>query len=190
MIWRNLKRREKRDFGKIYYLMIKDRKAVIFGVSSYRLKSNEKIFLKRTDLHSDASHKPVNAYSSVSLAKHLGYKKVITETGASMNARAVAAAASKLGLEAEVHIGAVDAKKVSLNKDITELYGANIIVVHDSTATLLPAMASALRSWQSSPDAMYVVGSVAGPHPYPQMVRTWASVIGRIAKKQFKQMEL
>ena len=144
-----------------------------------------KIFLKRTDLHSDASHKPVNAYSSVSLAKHLGYKKVITETGASMNARAVAAAASKLGLEAEVHIGAVDAKKVSLNKDITELYGANIIVVHDSTATLLPAMASALRAWQNDPSAMYVVGSVAGPHPYPLMVRTFASVIGRIARKQF-----
>ena len=85
-------------------------------------------------------------------------------------------------------MGAVDAEKVSLNKDITELYGAKIVVVHDSTATLLPAMASALRSWQSSPDAMYVVGSVAGPHPYPQMVRTWASIIGRIAKKQFKQM--
>jgi len=148
-----------------------------------------RIFLKRTDLHHDSSHKPVNAFSSCYMAKHiLKVKKIITETGASMNARAVASACSLLGLECEVHIGAVDAEKVSLNKDITELYGAKIVVVHDSTATLLPAMASALRSWQSSPDAMYVVGSVAGPHPYPQMVRTWASVIGRIAKKQFKQI--
>tara|TARA_B100002052_G_C15872029_1_gene595182 strand:+ start:872 stop:2116 length:1245 start_codon:yes stop_codon:yes gene_type:complete len=148
-----------------------------------------KIFLKRTDLHHDSSHKPVNAFSSCYFAKHiLKVKKIITETGASMNARAVAAACAKLNLECEVHIGAVDEKKVNLNRNITELYGAKIVVVHDSTATLLPAMASALRSWQSSPDAMYVVGSVAGPHPYPQMVRTWASIIGRIAKKQFKQM--
>ena len=144
-----------------------------------------KIFLKRTDLHNDASHKPVNAFQSVSLAKYLGYKKCITETGASMNARAVAAACARLSMECEVHIGAVDAKKVSLNKDITELYGAKIVVVHDSTATLLPAMASALRAWQNDPSAMYVVGSAAGPHPYPLMVRTFASVIGRIAKKQF-----
>ena len=83
----------------------------------------------------------------------------------------------------------LDEEKVNLNRNITELYGAKIVVVHDSTKTLLPAMASALRSWQSSPDSMYVVGSVAGPHPYPQMVRTWASIIGRIAKKQFKQID-
>ena len=148
-----------------------------------------KIFLKRTDMHGDRSHKPVSAFSSCYFAKHiLKVKRIITETGASMNARAVAAACAKLNLECEVHIGAVDAEKVSLNKDITELYGAKIVVVHDSTKTLLPAMASALRSWQSSPDSMYVVGSVAGPHPYPLMVRTWASIIGRIAKKQFKQI--
>ena len=148
-----------------------------------------KIFLKRTDLHHDSSHKPVNAFSSCYFAKHiLKVKRIITETGASMNARAVAAACAKLGMEAEVHIGAVDEEKVNLNRNITELYGAKIVVVHDSTKTLLPAMASALRSWQSSPDSMYVVGSVAGPHPYPQMVRTWASIIGRIAKKQFKQI--
>ena len=148
-----------------------------------------KIFLKRTDLHHDSSHKPVNAFSSCYFAKHiLKVKRIITETGASMNARAVAAACAKLGLECEVHIGAVDEEKVNLNRNITELYGAKIVVVHDSTKTLLPAMASALRSWQSSPDSMYVVGSVAGPHPYPQMVRTWASIIGRIAKKQFKQI--
>ena len=148
-----------------------------------------KIFLKRTDLHHDSSHKPVNAFSSCYFAKHiLKVKRIITETGASMNARAVAAACAKLDLECEVHIGAVDEEKVNLNRNITELYGAKIVVVHDSTKTLLPAMASALRSWQSSPDSMYVVGSVAGPHPYPQMVRTWASIIGRIAKKQFKQI--
>ena len=148
-----------------------------------------KIFLKRTDLHHDSSHKPVNAFSSCYFAKHiLKVKRIITETGASMNARAVAAACAKLNLDCEVHIGAVDAEKVSLNKDITELYGAKIVVVHDSTKTLLPAMASALRSWQSSPDSMYVVGSVAGPHPYPLMVRTFASIIGRIAKMQFKKI--
>jgi tryptophan synthase beta chain len=148
-----------------------------------------KIYLKRTDLHHDSSHKPVGAFSSVYFAKHiLKAKKIITETGASMNARAVASACAKLGLECEVHIGALDAEKVSLNKDITELYGAKIVVCHDSTKTLLPAMASALRSWQSDPSAMYVVGSVCGPHPYPLMVRTFASIIGRITKKQMKDL--
>ena len=148
-----------------------------------------KIFLKRTDLHHDSSHKPVSAFSSVYFAKHiLKAKKIITETGASMNARAVASACAKLNLECEVHIGALDAEKVSLNKDITELYGAKIIECHDSTKTLLPAMASALRSWQSDPSAMYVVGSCCGPHPYPLMVRTFASIIGRIAKKQMQDL--
>ena len=81
-----------------------------------------KIFLKRTDLHHDSSHKPVSAFSSVFFAKHiLKAKKIITETGASMNARAVASACAKLNLSCEVHIGALDAEKVSLNKDITEL---------------------------------------------------------------------
>ena len=148
-----------------------------------------KIFLKRTDLHHDSSHKPVSAFSSVYFAKHiLKAKKIITETGASMNARAVASACAKLNLECEVHIGAVDAEKVSLNKDITELYGAKIIECHDSTKTLLPAMAAALRSWQSDPSAMYVVGSCCGPHPYPLMVRTFASIIGRISKKQMQEL--
>ena len=148
-----------------------------------------KIFLKRTDLHHDSSHKPVSAFSSVFFAKHiLKAKKIITETGASMNARAVASACAKLNLSCEVHIGALDAEKVSLNKDITELYGADIKVCHDSTKSLLPAMAAALRSWQSDPTAMYVVGSVCGPHPYPLMVRTFASIIGRIAKKQMKDL--
>jgi len=148
-----------------------------------------RIFLKRTDLHHDSSHKPVSAFSSVYFAKHiLKAKRIITETGASMNARAVASACAKLGLECEVHIGAVDAEKVSLNKDITELYGAKIIECHDSTKTLLPAMAAALRSWQSDPSAMYVVGSCCGPHPYPLMVRTFASIIGRIAKKQMQDL--
>ena len=82
-----------------------------------------------------------------------------------MHSRSVAAACSLLGMEAEVHIGAVDAEKVSLNKDISELYGAKIVVVHESTKSLLTAIASALRSWQNNPDAMYVVGSVAGPSP-------------------------
>ena len=148
-----------------------------------------KIYLKRTDLHHDSSHKPVNSFSSCYMAKHIfKAKKIICETGASMHSRSVAAACAMLKMDCEVHIGAVDAEKVSLNKDISELYGAKIVVVHESTKSLLPAMASALRSWQSNPDAMYVVGSVAGPSPYPRMVRTWASVIGRIAKQQFKQI--
>ena len=120
--------------------------------------------------------------------KHiLKAKKIITETGASMNARAVASACAKLGLECEVHIGAVDSEKVSLNKDYLNYMEQKIIECHDSTKTLLPAMAAALRS-KNDPTAMYVVGSVCGPHPYPLMVRTFASIVGRITKIQMKNL--
>ncbi len=147
-----------------------------------------KIFLKRTDLHTNHSHKPISAYSCCKLAKYLGFKKVLTETGAFQNGRAVASACAALGLDLDIYVGANDAKKLAINKDISALHGANIIEVHDSTKSLLPAMAAALRAFQSEPDSMYIVGSVAGPHPYPLMVRTFASVIGRITKKQFKSL--
>ena len=145
-----------------------------------------KIFLKRTDLHTNHSHKPVSAYSCCKLAKYLGFKKILTETGAFQNGRAVASACAALKLDLDIYVGANDSKKLAINKDISALHGANIIEVNDSTKSLLPAMAAALRAFQSEPDSMYVVGSVAGPHPYPLMVRTFASVIGRITKKQFK----
>ena len=147
-----------------------------------------KIFLKRTDLHTNHSHKPVSAYSCCKLAKYLGFKKILTETGAFQNGRAVASACAALGLDLDIYVGANDAKKLAINKDISALHGANIIEVHDSTKSLLPAMAAALRAFQSEPYSMYVVGSCAGPHPYPLMVRTFASVIGRITKKQFKNL--
>ncbi len=147
-----------------------------------------KIYLKRTDLHTNHSHKPVSAYSSCKLAKYLGFKKILTETGAFQNGRAVASACAALGLDLDIYVGAKDAKKLAINKDISALHGANIIEVHDSTKSLLPAMAAALRAFQSEPDSMYVVGSCAGPMPYPLLVRTFASVIGRITKKQFKNL--
>jgi len=192
---------EKAIKDKKFMRELEEKLLTFIGVNTPLLRSKEleeiaggqkkvgKIYLKRTDLHHDSSHKPVNSFSSCYMAKHIfKAKKIICETGASMHSRSVAAACAMLEMDCEVHIGAVDAEKVSLNKDISELYGAKIVVVHESTKSLLPAMASALRSWQSNPDAMYVVGSVAGPSPYPRMVRTWASVIGRIAKQQFKQI--
>ena len=147
-----------------------------------------KIYLKRTDLHTNHSHKPISAYACCKLAKYLGFKKILTETGAFQNGRAVASACASLGLKLDIYVGANDAKKLAINKDISALHGARIIEVHDSTKSLLPAMAAALRAFQSEPDSMYVVGSVAGPMPYPLMVRTFASVIGRITKKQFKNL--
>ena len=147
-----------------------------------------KIYLKRTDLHTNHSHKPISAYACCKLAKYLGFKKILTETGAFQNGRAVASACASLGLKLDIYVGANDAKKLAINKDISALHGARIIEVHDSTKSLLPAMAAALRAFQSEPDSMYVVGSVAGPAPYPLMVRTFASVIGRITKKQFKNL--
>jgi len=147
-----------------------------------------KIYLKRTDLTSGGSHKPVNALGSVKLAKYLGYKRIYTETGAAQNSRAVAAACAKEGLECIVYIGEKDFKRVNLNATVTSLFGAKIIRVTDGNATLLPAMAAALRAWSGDPESLYVVGSVCGPHPYPLIVRTFQSVIGRAAKQQMIEL--
>ena len=147
-----------------------------------------KIFLKRTDLTSGGSHKPINALASVKLAKYLGYKRIYTETGAAQNSRAVAAACAKENMECTVFIGEKDFQRVNLNATVTSLFGAKIIRVTDGNATLLPAMAAALRAWSGDPESLYVVGSVCGPHPYPLMVRTFQSVVGRSAKQQMIEM--
>ena len=147
-----------------------------------------KIFLKRTDLTSGGSHKPVNALGSVKLAKYLGYKRIYTETGAAQNSRAVAAACAKESIECIVFIGEKDFQRVNLNATVTSLFGAKIIRVTDGNATLLPAMAAALRAWSGDPESLYVVGSVCGPHPYPLIVRTFQSVVGRAAKQQMIEM--
>ena len=143
-----------------------------------------KIFLKRTDLTSGGSHKPINALASVKLAKYLGYKRIYTETGAAQNSRGVAAGCAKENMECIVFIGEKDFQRVNLNATVTSLFGAKIIRVTDGNATLLPAMAAALRAWSGDPESLYVVGSVCGPHPYPLMVRTFQSVVGRSAKQQ------
>jgi tryptophan synthase beta chain len=165
---------------------------ILFSPELTRIAGGEKkvgrIYLKRTDLHTSHSHKPISAYSCCKLAKYLGFKKILTETGAFQNGRAVASACAALGLDLDIYVGLNDSRKLAINKDISALHGANIIEVHDSTKSLLPAMAAALRAFQSEPDSMYVVGSCAGPAPYPLMVRTFASVIGRITKKQFKNL--
>ena len=150
-----------------------------------------KIYLKRTDLTSGGSHKPVNALGSVKLAKYLGYKRIYTETGAAQNSRAVAAACAKENMDLVVFIGEKDYQRVNLNATVTELFfnsNSKIIRVTDGNATLLPAMAAALRAWSGDPESLYVVGSVCGPHPYPLIVRTFQSVIGRAAKQQMIEL--
>ncbi len=148
-----------------------------------------KIWLKREDLNHTGSHKINNALAQVLLAKRLGKKKVIAETGAGQHGVATATAAAKFGLECTVFMGAEDVRRQALNVFRMKLLGANVVAVKNGTQTLRDATSEAFRFWVPNLSTThYVVGSAIGPHPYPTLVRTFQSVIGNETKEQFKAL--
>ncbi|KAI3405557.1 TRP5 [Candida oxycetoniae] len=147
------------------------------------------IWLKREDLNHTGSHKINNALAQVLVAKRLGKKKIIAETGAGQHGVATATACAKFGLECTVFMGAEDTRRQALNVFRMKILGANVIPVKNGTQTLRDATSEAFRYWVSNLETThYVVGSAIGPHPYPVMVRTFQSVIGQETKEQFKQL--
>ncbi|HKK01220.1 MAG TPA: tryptophan synthase subunit beta, partial [Desulfuromonadales bacterium] len=144
-----------------------------------------KIYLKREDLNHTGAHKVNNTVGQVLLARRMGKKKVIAETGAGQHGVATATVAALFGLECQVFMGTEDIRRQSLNVFRMKLLGAKVHGVTSGTATLKDAMNDALRHWVTHVrDTFYVIGTVAGPHPYPQMVRDFQSVIGRETKEQ------
>lgn len=144
-----------------------------------------KIFLKREDLAHTGSHKINNALGQALLAKRMGKKRVIAETGAGQHGVATATACALLGLECEIYMGEIDAERQKLNCFRMNLLGAKVNVVKNGSRTLKDAINEALRDYAASSDhTHYLIGSVVGPHPYPTMVRDFQSVIGREAKEQ------
>ena len=144
------------------------------------------LHFKREDLCHTGAHKINNSIAQVLLAKFMGKKKVIAETGAGQHGVATASAAARLGLECIVYMGEKDTKRQRLNLHRMELMGATVHAVSSGSGTLKAAMSEALRDWVScAHDTHYVIGSAAGPHPYPQMVANFQSVIGREVRKQF-----
>lgn len=149
-----------------------------------------KIYLKREDLNHTGSHKINNVLGQVLLAKRMGKKRVIAETGAGQHGVATATAAALFGLECEVFMGKEDIERQSLNVFRMKLLGSSVREVCSGTGTLKDATNEAMRDWSASVrDTFYVIGSVMGPHPYPTMVRDFQSVIGREAKGQILEKE-
>ena len=145
-----------------------------------------RIFLKREDLNHTGAHKINNTIGQALLAQNIGKFKLIAETGAGQHGVATATAAALFGMECEIFMGKEDMKRQSPNVKKMEFLGASIRPIKSGTGTLKDALNEALRAWAASVDTtFYVIGSVAGPHPYPMMVRYFQSVIGKEARNQF-----
>lgn len=149
-----------------------------------------KIYLKREDLNHTGAHKLNHCMAEVILAKHLGKTKVIAETGAGQHGVALATAAAYFGLECEIHMGEVDIAKEHPNVVRMKILGAKVVPATHGLKTLKEAVDSAFESYVAQVDnAIYCIGSVVGPHPFPMMVRDFQSVIGFEAKEQFLEHE-
>lgn len=149
-----------------------------------------KIYLKREDLNHTGAHKINNALGQVLLAKKMGKNKVVAETGAGQHGVAAATAAALLGMECIVFMGAVDVKRQELNVFRMELLGTKVVSVTSGSGTLKDAVNEALRYWVAHvEDTHYVMGSVLGPHPFPEIVRDFQSVIGKEARQQYLAAE-
>lgn len=143
------------------------------------------IYLKREDLNHTGAHKVNNTIGQALLAKHMGKKRIIAETGAGQHGVASATVAARLGLECFVFMGAEDIRRQSLNVYRMKLLGATVISVESGSRTLKDAMNEAMRDWVTHvDDTYYIIGTVAGPHPYPMLVRDFQAVIGREARAQ------
>lgn len=144
-----------------------------------------KIWLKREDLNHTGAHKVNNTVGQALLAKYSGKPRVIAETGAGQHGVATATVAARLGLKCQVYMGADDVKRQSPNVYRMKLLGAEVIPVESGSRTLKDAMNEALRDWVTNvDDTFYIIGTVAGPHPYPKLVRDFNSVAGREARRQ------
>lgn len=149
-----------------------------------------KVYLKREDLNHTGSHKINNVLGQALLAKRMGKKKVIAETGAGQHGVAAATAAALFGMECTVYMGEEDTRRQELNVFRMELLGAKVVPVTSGTATLKDACNEAMRAWAAhADDTFYILGSVMGPHPYPMIVRDFQSIIGREIKEQLMERE-
>ena len=147
------------------------------------------VWLKREDLNHTGAHKINNTVGQILLAKHMGKKRIIAETGAGQHGVATATVAARLGLECHIYMGAEDVRRQSLNVYRIKLLGAHVHPVDSGSATLKDALNEALRDWVTNvDDTYYIIGSVTGPHPYPMIVRDFNSVVGQELITQSKEL--
>ncbi len=144
-----------------------------------------RIFLKREDLNHTGAHKVNNTVGQALLAKRMGKTRIIAETGAGQHGVATATVAARLGLECVVYMGAEDIRRQAINVYRMRLLGARVVAVESGSRTLKDALNEAMRDWVTNvDDTFYIIGTVAGPHPYPAMVRDFQAIIGREAREQ------
>ena len=181
------------EFWKEVNYYLKDyvgRPSPLFYAKNISDELGAKIYLKREDLNHTGAHKVNSVIAQGLIAKRLGKKKVIAETGAGQHGVATATIAALLGLECEVFMGEKDVHRQELNVFRMKLLGAKVHAVKSGSRTLKDAMNDAIRHWVThARDTFYIIGTVAGPHPYPMMVRDFQSIIGWEARKQILEIE-
>ena len=173
-----------------YFKNYVGRPSILYNAKNISKEIGAKVYLKREDLNHTGAHKVNHTIAQALLAKKLGKKKIIAETGAGQHGVATATVAALFDLECEVFMGEKDVKRQELNVFRMELLGAKVNPVRSGSRTLKDAMNAAIRHWVTNArDTFYVIGTVAGPHPYPMMIRDIQSVIGWEAKKQILELE-
>lgn len=179
-----------RELEKMYLEYANRPSPLYYAQRATEILGGAKIYIKREDLNHTGSHKINNVLGQLLLAKRMGKKRIIAETGAGQHGVATATVCALMGLECCVYMGAEDTKRQSLNVYRMELLGAKVVAVESGTATLKDAINEAMRDWCTNIDTtFYCIGSVMGPHPYPEMVRDFQKIIGREIRMQITEKE-
>jgi tryptophan synthase beta chain len=156
-----------------------------FAAGLSKVVGGARIYLKREDLNHTGAHKVNNTIGQALLAKRMGKKRIIAETGAGQHGVASATVAARMGMQCVVYMGAEDIQRQAINVYRMKLLGAEVVSVNSGSKTLKDALNEAMRDWVTNvDDTFYIIGTVAGPHPYPAMVRDFQAIIGREAKQQ------
>lgn len=181
------------DFMETYRQYLKQyvgRETPLYYASRLSKACGTKIYLKREDLNHTGAHKINNVIGQILLARRMGKKKVIAETGAGQHGVAAATGAALFDMECTVYMGEEDMKRQALNVLRMEMLGASVVCVRSGSNTLKDATNEAIRAWaERAEDTFYVIGSAVGPYPYPKIVKEFQSVISREAKRQFYEAE-
>jgi len=184
--------KKKKSFKKELVSLLNDyvgRPSPLYFAEKLSKKVGCKVYLKREDLNHTGAHKINNTLGQGLLAKYMGKKELIAETGAGQHGVATATIAALLGMKCKIFMGEVDTIKQKINMQRMQLLGAEVITVKSGTKTLKDAVDEAIMYLIKNPETFYLLGSVVGPHPYPTMVRDFQKIIGKEAKKQILQKE-
>ena len=184
---------DKKEFKKDYDKLLKEyvgRPTPLYFASRLSEKYKTKIYLKREDLCHTGAHKINNTIGQILLAKKLGKKRIIAETGAGQHGVATATVCALMGIECVIYMGVVDINRQSPNVARMKMLGASVISVESGSKTLKDATNEAIRDWINNPlTTHYIIGSVVGPHPYPEMVARFQSIISKEVKQQLLKLE-